>query len=274
MRELLTDERLDPAFAALTLTLPTEADIAREIGFNVDPDAVFEARRSLRRLIGRTFERELAALRDRTASDSSYSPDAASAGRRSLRNVALDLACASESPAAGALAMGQFASADNMTDRIAALAALCLVGGAAREEALASFRARYRDDPLVLDKWFALQAQIPEAGTFDRVRRLMEDPHFSRLNPNRVRALIGSFASGNQTQFNRPDGKGYRFVAELAAEIDGHNPQLAARILGAFKSWQALEGGRRSLAASVLRRLKGRAGLSRDVTDIVRRAIA
>jgi aminopeptidase N len=274
IRELLTDERLDPAFAALTLTLPTEADIAREIGLNVDPAAVFEARRTLRRHIGNTFETELAALRERTRSRSTYTPDAASAGRRSLRNVALDLACASGSPAAGAMAREQFASADNMTDRIAALAALCLIGGAPREEALSSFRDRYSDDPLVLDKWLALQAQIPEAGTLDRVKRLMDDPHFSRLNPNRVRALIGAFASGNQTQFNRPDGKGYRFVAELAAEIDRHNPQLAARILGSFKSWQALEGGRRSLAASVLRRLNGRTGLSRDVADIVRRAIA
>ena len=119
-----------------------------------------------------------------------------------------------------------------------------------------------------------LQAQIPEADTLDRVKRLMRDPHFSRLNPNRVRALIGSFASGNQTQFNRPDGKGYRFVADLAVEIDGHNPQLAARILGAFKSWQALESGRRTMAGVALRRLEKRGGLSRDVTDIVQRAIA
>ena len=161
-----------------------------------------------------------------------------------------------------------------MTDRLAALAALCQTGGAKREEALEAFRHRYRDDALVLDKWLALQAQIPERATLGRVKRLMRDRHFSLLNPNRVRALIGSFASGNQTQFNRPDGEGYRFIADIAVEIDGRNPQVAARLLGAFKSWQALEPGRRSLAGGALKEIGARQGLSRDVADIVHRALA
>jgi aminopeptidase N len=187
--------------------------------------------------------------------------------------VALDLACASGEDEALAAAAAQFDGADNMTDRLAALTTLCLSGARAREDALDRFQARYRDDPLVLDKWLTLQAQIPEASTLERVRRLMQRPPFSLANPNRVRALIGSFASGNQTQFNRLDGEGFRFVADIAAEIDQRNPQVAARLLGAFKSWQALEPRRRALAGEALRGLASRSPLSRDVSDIVQRAL-
>jgi aminopeptidase N len=272
--ELLRDETLDPAFIALTLTLPSEADIAREIGRNVDPDAILAARRSVRKAIATLLGDELLAAHRRLASDAPYSPGAAAAGRRTLRNVALDLACASGEDVALSAALAQFDGADNMTDRLAALTTLCLSGAAAREEALDRFQALYRDDPLVLDKWLTLQAQIPETSTLDRVRRLMQHVPFSLSNPNRVRALIGSFASGNQTQFNRPDGEGFRFVADVAAEIDQRNPQVAARLLGAFKSWQALEPNRRALAGQALRRLAAHSPLSRDVSDIVQRALA
>ena len=107
------------------------------------------------------------------------------------------------------------------------------------------FYQRYESDPLIIDKWLGLQAMIPEAGTLDRVRALTAHPAFSMTNPNRVRALIGSFAQGNPTQFNRADGAGYEFVADSVLALDGKNPQVAARLATAFRSWRALESGRR-----------------------------
>jgi aminopeptidase N len=161
-----------------------------------------------------------------------------------------------------------------MTDRLAALAVLSLTNAPERDAALDAFHAQFHDDPLVIDKWLTLQAQIPDRSTLDRVKSLMSHPSFSLLNPNRVRALVGAFAAGNQTQFNRTDGEGYRLVTDIAIEIDSKNPQLAARLLGAFKSWQALEPSRRALAGAALQKIAGRQGVSRDVADIVGRALA
>ncbi|NJL09052.1 MAG: aminopeptidase N C-terminal domain-containing protein, partial [Methylacidiphilales bacterium] len=170
-------------------------------------------------------------------------------------------------------ALAQFESADNMTDRFAALTVLALNGAPARERALATFYERYASDHLVVDKWFALQATIPEAGTLDRVRALMAHPAFSTSNPNRVRSLIGSFATANQTQFNRPDGAGFELVAAMVLELDPRNPQVAARLLAAFKSWRALEPVRRASAEAVLRRIAATEALSSDVRDIVERSL-
>src|SRR5262249_36903331 len=133
---------------------------------------------------------------------------------------------------------------------------------------------RFSADPLVIDKWLALQATIPERGTLDRVRDLTKHPAFSLANPNRVRALIGSFAQGNHTQFNRLDGEGYAFVADTVLAQQAKNPQVAARLMTAFRSWRALETGRRGKAEAALRHVAGSAGLSRDVKDIVDRSLS
>jgi aminopeptidase N len=266
--------RQDPAFAAQVLMLPSEGDIAREIGRDIDPDAVLAARNWLRAIVGRRLATDLPGLRTDLRLEGPYRPDAASAGRRALRNVALDLLMAGDRQAGTQAARTQFDAADNMTDRFAALAVLALSGDAAREEALDAFATAYAGEPLVIDKWFALQASIPEPATLERVRRLMQHPAFTLGNPNRVRALIGGFALANPTQFNRPDGTGHAFVAEIARQIDERNPQVAARLLGAFKTWRMLETGRREQAEAALRRLASHEGLSRDVRDIVERALA
>jgi aminopeptidase N len=143
-----------------------------------------------------------------------------------------------------------------------------------RQAALDDFYRRFSADPLVIDKWLALQATIPESGTLDRVRDLTGHPAFSLANPNRVRALIGSFAQGNHTQFNRSDGEGYAFVADTVLALQAKNPQVAARLMTAFRSWRALETGRRGKAEAALRHVAGSAGLSRDVKDIVDRSLA
>jgi aminopeptidase N len=203
-----------------------------------------------------------------------YSPDASSAGRRAQKNTALDLMVATGDDTATERALTQYRNADNMTDRMAALGALSQHDGPARIEALQDFYERYQTDPLIIDKWLGLQAMIPESGTLDRVRALTTHPAFSMNNPNRVRSLIGSFAQGNPTQFNRADGAGYEFVADAVLALDGKNPQVASRLCTAFRSWRALESGRRDRALAALRRIAATSGLSADVKDIVSRALA
>jgi aminopeptidase N len=270
---ILADGALEPAFVAQALSLPSEADVARDIGRDVDPDAVFHARSALRVKIRGALHDALAALHRRMSDNAPYSPDAASAGRRALKNACLDLLAADGGNDGITLAARQFAAADNMTDRMAALATLSLHDRPERVDALADFYLRHEGDPLVIDKWFALQATIPEPATLERVRKLAAHPAFSYANPNRLRALIGAFAHSNQTQFNRPDGLGYDFLAETVLALDGKNPQVAARLLSAFKSWRALEPGRRARAEATLRRVAATANLSRDTADIVRRAL-
>jgi len=271
---VLADTTLEPAFVALTLMPPSENDIAREIGHDIDPEAIFIARKNLRAVVGRNLAATLTEKYRQMMTPGPYRPDAASAGRRSLKNVCLDLLTATEGLEAIALAFSQYQSADNMTDRMAALETLALHDRPERRQALEAFYASYQDDPLIIDKWLALQAAIPEPGTLDRVRALTAHPAFSMANPNRVRALIGSFAQVNHTQFNRADGAGYDFVADTVLTLDPKNPQVAARLMGAFRSWRVLEPQRREHAEATLRRVAAAPSLSRDVGDIVARTLA
>ncbi len=271
---ILSDGKLEPAFIALTLSPPSEADIARELGGDVDPDAIFAARRKLRATIGARHGAALADTHRSMITPGPYRPDAQSAGRRALKNICLDLLAMTATDEAIARAFAQYQVADNMTDRMAALETLAQHDRAERVAALEDFYQRYADDPLIIDKWLALQAAIPEPGTLERVRALTQHPAFSMANPNRIRALIGSFAQVNHTQFNRIDGAGYGFVAEIVLALDPKNPQVAARLMGAFRSWRALEPKRRSQAETVLRRVAGAPALSRDVHDIVARSLA
>ncbi len=274
MAEILTDARLEPAFIAQALSVPGEADIAREVGSDINPDAIFAARAGLRAAIGRRLAGTLDETYDRMKDDGPYSPDAASAGRRFLKNACLDLLAADGNAEGIERAARQYHAAGNMTDRMAALGTLSLHDVPQRADAIEDFYHRYAGDPLILDKWFSLQAGIPEAGTLDRVRRLTLHPAFSHSNPNRVRSLIGAFAQGNMTQFNRADGGGYEFIVDNVLALDEKNPQVAARLLSAFKSWRSMESGRRAAALAALRRVAAAAELSRDVSDIVQRALA
>jgi len=267
------DQSSDPAFTAQVITLPGEADLAREIGNDVDPAAIHGARVALRQAIGEGLKPNLLKIYQAMTSEEPYSPDAASAGRRSLRNAALDLFCAGSRDEGLELALKQFESATTMTDKIAALGVLTQYAGTSREKALEAFYATHAAEALVIDKWFILQATIPEPETLNRVKSLMQHPAFSLHNPNRTRSLIGAFATGNQTQFNAADGSGYDFLAGIVLELDPLNPQVAARLLSAFRSWRSLETGRRTLAEAALRRVAGVAGLSPDVKDIAERSL-
>ncbi|WP_174801745.1 aminopeptidase N [Martelella limonii] len=267
------DERLEPAFRALALTLPSELDIGREIASDVDPEAIHLARNAVFSAIassGRaTFQRLVESLRE----DGPFSPDADSAGRRALRNAALAyLTVADQSPKA---ADDAYRSATNMTDMIAALRILAHQFPDSTEavEALSNFRKRFDGEPLVLDKWFTVQATIPGAKTLDRVAELMGDPGFDEGNPNRVRALVGAFATGNPTGFNRPDGAGFRFFANFILATDPRNATLTARMMTAMRSFEALEPGRRKLARAEIERIAEHEDLSRNLRDIVDRML-
>ncbi|NDW03095.1 aminopeptidase N [Jiella pacifica] len=266
------DDELAPAFRAQALTLPGESDVARQLRENVDPDRVHEVVDAARVAIGAKglalFER----LSTGRPSAEPFSPDAESAGRRALANTALAYRCAATGDPAAAVA--QYRAASNMTDRLGALAILAhrFAGEAACESALDDFYRRYENDDLVLDKWFALQATAPTYEAVETVERLANHPRFTMRNPNRVRTVFGSFAAGNQVAFHRPDGAGYRWVAEKLAALDRINPQIAARIATTFRAWRSFEPGRRAKLEETLRQLSEIKGLSKDLQDIVDRS--
>jgi aminopeptidase N len=229
----------DPAFAALVLTVPGESEVAQEIAAEVDPDAIFAARVALKQIVGERLSPTLVRLSDDLVTEGPYTPDAASAGRRALRHAALDLAAAADPEPGLTMVASRYHGSGHMTERLGALGvATQLPASPGRESLFADFRARFEGEPLVLDKWFALQAMIPATDTLPRVKALMGDPAFAMTNPNRVRSLIGSFALNNPTQFHRPDGAGYEFLADIALQLDASNPQLASRLLTAFGTWK------------------------------------
>jgi aminopeptidase N len=271
--ECAADASLEPAFRAQVLSLPSESDIAREFGGNNDPNAIHAGRRAVLAALANEGEATFARLYEEMKTEGPYSPDAESAGKRSLRNAALSyLTDADASPSRAAEAFG---GADNMTDLAQALSLLAHRFPDATETtaALASFLTRFDGNPLVIDKWFSIQATIPGPDGIERVRALMDNPRFNPNNPNRVRSLVGSFAFGNATGFNRPDGQGYRLLAEQILAIDPKNPQLAARLLTAMRSWRMLEPIRAHQAREALATIAGSAALSTDVRDIVDRIL-
>jgi aminopeptidase N len=202
-----------------------------------------------------------------------FSPDAKSAGRRALRNAALTYLSYVENGPARAKAA--FDAANNMTERLHALTVLAHRFPESDEAitALSTFRDHFAQNALVIDKWFSVQATIPGASALNRVRKLMESPLFKRTNPNRVRALVGTFAFTNPTGFGRADGEGYRFLAREILDIDQRNPQLAARILTSMRSWRSLEPVRAGLARAALTEIERAPALSTDVRDIVERTL-
>jgi aminopeptidase N len=271
--ETAGDVSLEPAFRAQALALPSEADIAREMGSNIDPDAIHRGRDAIARQIAEEGANVFADLLDAMQANGPFSPDAESAGRRALHASALHYLSIAEGDPARVLEA--FLVADNMTDMSASLAHLVhhYQGTPSATEALGAFEQRFGNDPLVIDKWLTIQATAPGPATLDTVRRLMGSRHFQASNPNRVRALIGAFASGNPTGFNRADGAGYRLLAEQVKAIDSRNPQLAARLLTAMRSWRSLEPVRQDHARQALASIAAVQTLSTDVRDIVERTL-
>lgn len=262
----------DPAFTALVLTLPSDLDLARDIGENLNPDALHNVCKSIKRKIGQSLFPSLLSLRKQLDQRKSFTPDATSAGKRSLYNAALNLIASADEKQGIALSLEQLRSSNNMTNRLAALSVISTLPGKEREQAFTEFGEHYKAEPLVLDKWFALQATLPEDDVLERIERLRRHPMFSLQNPNRTRALFGSFAMSNQVQFNREDGKGYRFVTSLLEELDPINPQIASMVGKSFSLWKSMEPKRAAEAKSALSELSKKS-LSRDLADIIERCL-
>lgn len=273
MADTLSSATLDDAYKALALSLPDAQSIGSEIGKDIDPDRIHAVRNALLRAVFEPLAPALLAAYNRLASTAPYSPDPASTGRRALRNKLLSLMVASETVGAAALAAQQYAGASNMTDRMAALAALAHANTPEAAPLLADFRTRFGADPLVLDKWLAVTASAPRDGVIDDMKAILADPGFPNSNPNRLRSLMGTFAMSNPTQFARADGAGFRFVAEFVADVDKINPQVAARVLTGFRIWPMLDAGRRDAARAALTALQGNT-LSRNTADILTRTLA
>ncbi len=265
----IADNGLNAAYRAELLKLPTQADIAREIGRNVDPDLNYRAQRQVTRLVAQTLGDDLEAIYATNAPRGAFSPDAKSAGRRALRNAALSLLAARGEPRDAKRVTDHFRKATCMTDEAHALVLAASLDIPERQAIIDTFHDRWKGDHLVIDTWFAAQAQSTLPGTLDRVKALTQHPLFSHAAPNKVRALIGNFALQNPLQFNQADGAGYQFVADEVLIIDALNPQIAARMLGCFRSWRALESGRRGHARRALQKVARSETISRDVYEIV-----
>ncbi|MEK7437234.1 MAG: aminopeptidase N [Pseudomonadota bacterium] len=269
---VLADAPRDPAFAAEALALPSEVYIAEQLA-EVDPDAIHAVRNALRRDLARALRAELLAAYHAHAVPGPYSPDAQAAGKRALRNLCLGYLMELDEGASRDLAFAQFENADNMSDTMAALAALANCDCAERVRALDAFYAKWTHEPLVVDKWLAVQAGSRLPGTLAEVRRLLAHPAFDIRNPNKVYALIRSF-SGNHLRFHAADGGGYAFLADQVIAIGAFNPQVAARMARAFDRWKKFDSGRRQHARAALERIRDAEGLSNDVAEIVGKALA
>ncbi len=269
----LADDSLDPALRAELLALPSESYLGEQMAV-IDVEAVHGARDGLAREIAAAHGPALGQLHDGLRDNQPYSPDAAAAGRRALRNIALGYLAMGEATAAEKLLRGRYLDADNMTDRMAALGLLSHRDGATSEEALGDFHDRYRDDSLVIDKWFAVQAMSSLPGTLPRVESLLGHAAFSLRKPNRVRALIGAFVAGNQLRFHAADGAGYDFLARRVLELDPLNPQVAARLLTPLGRWRRFDTDRQALMKAALERVLAAPSLSRDAYEIASKSLA
>ena len=276
-KRILSDQNLDPAFKAEALALPSETYIAEQFG-EVDPGAIHVARVFVRRTLARAAAPELRQVWLSHAVTGKYSPDPVAAGRRSLQGLALGYLLELDDAPMRRAAFAALHAAGNMTDRINAMAALMLHDSPERTEALDFFHQQFHDDALVMDKWLALQAGARTGAggtsTLETVRGLMTHPAFSIKNPNKARALIGTFCHGNPACFHVSDGSGYDFWTERVIEIDGFNPQVAARLARAAATWRKLEPRRRELLHARLLQIAAHAALSKDTREVVQKTLA
>jgi len=263
---------LDPAFRALVLALPSEDDIAQgahDAGLVPDPTAIYETRRALSNAVAGAARETLETVYDQMDTGQSYSPDAASAGRRALRNTALRLLSPLDGPDR---ARAQYAAATNMTDQLAAFACLLEAGDAG---IAAAFHDQWKGDRLVMDKWFMMQvAHAAPERAVGTARTLTGHADFDWKNPNRFRSVIGGLTAANPAGFHDPTGAGYRFLADWLIRLDRANPQTAARMSTAFETRARYDADRQAMMTEELERIAGTEGLSRDLTEMVGRMLA
>ncbi len=272
-RKTLTDTSGDPALLALALTLPSETYLAEQLP-QVDPTLVHAVREQARRHLAAVLQKELVAVYRASREQGPYSTDPAAIGRRSLKNLCLAYLMTLEDSTALSLCLEQLETAGNMTDTLAALGCLANSDAPQRSRALEAFFQKWQHDPLVVDKWFTLQATSRRAGALDDVKQLMGHAAFNIKNPNKVRALIGAFCLGNPVRFHDKSGAGYTFLADQVLALDPLNPQVASRMLGALSRWRRVDNDRQALMKSELERILRAPGLSRDASEIASKSLA
>ncbi|MEJ2032203.1 MAG: aminopeptidase N [Deltaproteobacteria bacterium] len=265
-------ERIDKTFACQLLALPAEGYVAEQMAV-IDVEAVHTAREFLRVILARELREPLLAAYHENRDAGPYRFEAAAAGRRRLKNLCLAYLAALGEDEMLMLAHNQFRDADNMTDCLGALRPLAHRDHPRRREVLSAFFDKWRDFPLVLDKWLTIQATAPLPDALVEVQALTEHPAFSIKNPNRVRALIGAFAAGNPVAFHRGDGAGYRFLVDQVLTLDPLNPQTAARLLGPLTRWRRYDRHRQELMKKQLERILTISNLSRDVYEVVTKSL-
>tara|TARA_R110002110_G_scaffold406421_1_gene626317 strand:- start:130078 stop:132750 length:2673 start_codon:yes stop_codon:yes gene_type:complete len=272
---LLGDTTLDPAMVADMLILPSEnylAELASQRG-GADALGIHTARNTVQRHLGEALYDTLEQRYHELASDAPYAPDAGQIAARSLRNVCLGYLCSTQREDAIALAQAQFEQAGNMTDRLAALRALAFFAAPAqRDMALTRFYEHWSEDALVVNQWLQVQAMIPDADALERVQGLLAHAAFDLNNPNKTRALVGTFCAQNPSAFHRSDGRGYRFLTDIVAQVNAFNPQMASRLLAPLTKWRSYSSGGELMRAE-LQRLADRSDLSPDVFEIVSKSL-
>ncbi len=278
MRQVLHHSALDAAFKELVLTLPSETYLAEQLDV-VDPQQIHAVREAMRLQLATSLQADWVAVYEANQDTGNYTPDAASSGRRALAGMALTHLCiaavASGQDEWPGKTMQRFQSAGNMTDRFNALSALVASGHALAAQALAQFHAMFKDEALVIDKWFSLQAGSPDrnGNILPAVRQLMKHSNFSLKNPNRARSVISTYC-GNPAAFHRADAAGYVFWSERVIELDAMNPQVAARLARALDRWSKLAEPYRSAAREAIARVAAKNDLSKDTHEVVTRALA
>jgi aminopeptidase N len=279
MRRVLRDPQLDAAFKELVLTLPSETYIAEQLEV-VDPQRVHAVREAMRAQLAGGLVADWEDAYEQNRDTGAYQPDPVSSGRRALAGIALTYLCLA-ARASGDLVwpgktLQRFKEAGNMTDRFNALNALVSSGQALAAQALARFHAIFKDEALVIDKWFSLQAGAPDRGgdVLPLVKQLMKHPDFSIKNPNRARSVIFSYCSANPAALHRPDAAGYVFWSDRVIELDAINPQVAARLARALDRWSKLAEPYRSAAREAIARVAAKTDLSKDTHEVVTRALA
>jgi len=279
LRAVLRHPQLDAAFKELALTLPSENYIADHLDI-VDPQRVHAVRETMRLQLATALQADWQWALEAHRSSGAYTPDAASSGRRALSGLAMTMLCIAAMAQGDEVLPGkvyqQFKDAGNMTDRFNALSALVVSGHALATPALERFHKLFKDEALVIDKWFALQASAPDRGgdVLPKVRQLMQHADFNLRNPNRARSLIFSYCSANPAGFHRADAAGYVYWSEQVLALDAINPQVAARLARALDRWSRLAEPYRSAAKVAIERVAAKSDLSNDVREVVSRALA
>ena len=271
-RATLNDTTLDPSFREVALTLPSETMIAEQMDV-VDPQAIHAARQFLRKTLAQTLRTDLQHAYHANLTPGAYRPSATDAAKRALKNLALSYINELDDAGSHALAQHQYDAANNMTDRLAALSALVHSSAPGRAAALSGFYKDFEHEALVIDKWFMLQgsAHTTDVAT---VRKLMQHPAFTLKNPNRARSLLFSFCSGNASQFHATDGSGYAFWAEQVIALNTINPQVAARLARSLDRWRKYAPALQGKMRDALKQVANSAKLSRDVSEVITKALA